>query len=90
LNSLFPFNELRKAANVLIFPDLTSANIAYKLLVRLGEAVAIGPLLEGMSKPVYLLQMSSEVNDIVNMTAMAVFEAQGKKSMISESKFALV
>jgi malate dehydrogenase (oxaloacetate-decarboxylating)(NADP+) len=77
LNGLYPFNELKDAANVLIFPDLTSANTAYKLLVRLGGAVAIGPLLEGMRKPVYLLQMSSDVNDIVNMTALAVTEAQG-------------
>jgi malate dehydrogenase (oxaloacetate-decarboxylating)(NADP+) len=61
---------------VLVFPDLTSANTAYKLLVKLGGAVAVGPLMKGMSKPVYLLQMSSDVNDIVNMTAMAVTEAQ--------------
>jgi malate dehydrogenase (oxaloacetate-decarboxylating)(NADP+) len=76
LNELYPFNELRGAANVLIFPDLTSANVAYKLLARLGGAVAIGPLLTGMNRPVYLLQMSSDVTDIVNMTAMAVLEAQ--------------
>jgi malate dehydrogenase (oxaloacetate-decarboxylating)(NADP+) len=77
LNELYPFNELKAAANVLVFPDLTSANVAYKLLSRLGGAVAVGPLLKGMNKPVYLLQMSSDVNDIVNMTAMAVTEAQG-------------
>lgn len=76
LNRLYPFNELKAAANVLVFPDLTSANVSYKLLGKLGGAAAIGPLLKGMSKPVYLLQMSSEVNDIVNMTAMAVTEAQ--------------
>lgn len=76
LNRLYPFNELKAAANVLVFPDLTSANVCYKLLGKLGGATAIGPLLKGMSKPVYLLQMSSEVNDIVNMTAMAVTEAQ--------------
>ncbi|HEY7162469.1 MAG TPA: phosphate acyltransferase, partial [Acidobacteriota bacterium] len=73
---LYPFNELKYAANVLVFPDLASANISYKLLVKLGGAVAVGPLLKGMSKPVYLLQMTSDVNDIVNMTAMAVTEAQ--------------
>jgi malate dehydrogenase (oxaloacetate-decarboxylating)(NADP+) len=76
LNELYPFNELKNAANVLVFPDLTSANTAYKLLVKLGGAVAVGPLMKGMSKPVYLLQMSSDVNDIVNMTALAVMEAQ--------------
>ncbi|HSE42344.1 MAG TPA: NADP-dependent malic enzyme [Acidobacteriota bacterium] len=76
MNELYPFNELKNAANVLVFPDLTSANTAYKLLVKLGGAVAVGPLMKGMSKPVYLLQMSSDVNDIVNMTALAVMEAQ--------------
>lgn len=81
LNTLYPFNELKEAANVLVFPGLTSANTAYKLLVRLGGAVAIGPLLEGMSKPVYLVQMTSDVNDIVNLTAMAVMEAQGMRPL---------
>jgi malate dehydrogenase (oxaloacetate-decarboxylating)(NADP+) len=76
LNSLYPFNELKAPANILVFPDLTSANTAYELLVRLAGAVAVGPLLKGISKPVYLLQMSSSVNDIVNMTAMAVMEVQ--------------
>jgi malate dehydrogenase (oxaloacetate-decarboxylating)(NADP+) len=76
LNRLYPFNALKDGANVLVFPDLTSANVAYKLLARLGGAVAIGPLLTGMNKPVYLLQISSDVTDIVNMTALAVMEAQ--------------
>jgi len=75
LNELYEFNELKDCANVLVFPDLTSANIAYKLLSRLGGAVAIGPLLTGMRKPVYLLQVGADVNDVVNMTAMAVMEA---------------
>lgn len=79
LNTLYPFNELQGAANVLVFPDLTSANTAFKLLARLGGATAIGPLLIGMRKPVYLLQNTSDVNDVVNMTAMAVMEAQGSK-----------
>lgn len=80
LNSLYPFNELQGPANVLVFPDLTSANIAFKLLARLGGATAIGPLLIGMRKPVYLLQNTSDVNDVVNMTAMAVMEAQESKT----------
>jgi malate dehydrogenase (oxaloacetate-decarboxylating)(NADP+) len=67
---------------VLVFPDLTSANVAYKLLAKLGGAVAIGPILKGMNKPVYLLQNSSDVNDIVNMTALAVLEVQ--RTSISE------
>jgi len=82
LNRLYPFNELKDGANVLVFPDLTSANVAYKLLARLGGAVAIGPLLTGMNKPVYLLQISSDVTDIVNMTALAVMEAQEAKSAV--------
>jgi malate dehydrogenase (oxaloacetate-decarboxylating)(NADP+) len=87
LNTLYPFNELQGAANVLIFPDLTSANTAFKLLARLGGATAIGPLLIGMRKPVYLLQNTSDVNDVVNMTAMAVMEAQGSKvSSITRSE----
>jgi malate dehydrogenase (oxaloacetate-decarboxylating)(NADP+) len=82
LNRLYPFNALKDGANVLVFPDLTSANVAYKLLARLGGAVAIGPLLTGMNKPVYLLQISSDVTDIVNMTALAVMEAQEARSAV--------
>jgi malate dehydrogenase (oxaloacetate-decarboxylating)(NADP+) len=76
LSELFPFSTLQGAANVLICPGLTSANIAYKLLARLGGATAIGPILMGIRKPVYLLTPGVEVNDIVNITAMAVFESQ--------------
>ena len=73
----YPFSALRESANVLIFPDLQSGNITYKLLQRLGGAAAIGPILMGMKKPVHLLQVgSSEVNDVVNMTAIAVVDAQ--------------
>ncbi len=73
----YPFSKLTEPANVLICPDLTSANIAYKLLGRVGGATAIGPILMGIRKPVYLMAPGIEVNDIVNMAAMAVFEAQG-------------
>ena len=59
-----------------MFPDLTSANIAYKLLARLGGATAIGPMLMGIRNPVYLLTPGTDVSDIVNITAMAVCEAQ--------------
>lgn len=76
ISEVYPFTSLKGAANVLICPDLTSANIAYKLLARLGGAVAIGPILMGMRKPVYLLIPGSDVSDIVNITAMAVFESQ--------------
>jgi malate dehydrogenase (oxaloacetate-decarboxylating)(NADP+) len=76
LSEWYSFNALKGSANVLICPDLTSANIAYKLLCRLGGATAIGPMLMGIRKPVYLLVPGNDVNDIVNITAMAVFEAQ--------------
>ena len=76
LDTLYPFHQLGGPANVLVFPDLTSANVTYKLLSRLGGSVAIGPILKGMNRPVYLLQNSSDVNDIVNMTALAVSDAQ--------------
>jgi malate dehydrogenase (oxaloacetate-decarboxylating)(NADP+) len=72
----FPFSPIQGDANVLIFPDLTSANIAYKLLRQLGGAQMVGPILEGMSRPVHVLHHSSEVSDIVNLTALAVAEAQ--------------
>jgi malate dehydrogenase (oxaloacetate-decarboxylating)(NADP+) len=76
----FPFSCLKSEANVLIFPDLMSGNSAYKLLEQLGGATAIGPILMGLCKPVHLLQMfSSTVEDIVNMTAITVVDAQSSK-----------
>src|SRR5467141_662929 len=76
LTRTYPFARLRGAANVLIFPNLDAANIAYKLLDRLGGAQAIGPILVGMAQPVHLLQRGSEVNDIVNIAAIAAVDAQ--------------
>lgn len=78
LKSLYPFSTLTDKANLLICPDLSSANIAYKLLASLGDAVAVGPILMGIKKPVYLLTQECYVDDIVNITAMAVFEAKRK------------
>jgi len=73
----FPFSALaKKAANTLIFPNLTSGNIAYKLLMEIGGAEAIGPILLGMKKPVHILQLGSSIREIVNMTAIAVVDAQ--------------
>jgi malate dehydrogenase (oxaloacetate-decarboxylating)(NADP+) len=80
LNEFYPFNTLKTLPNLLICPDLTSANISYKLLAALSGAVAVGPMLLGIKKPVYLLGPGNPVNDIVNITAMAVFESQ-RKSM---------
>jgi malate dehydrogenase (oxaloacetate-decarboxylating)(NADP+) len=76
LNEIYPFSSLKGGANVLICPDLTSANIAYKLLAKLGGATAVGPILMGIRKPVYLLIPGNDVSDIVNITAMAVQDAQ--------------
>ena len=61
---------------MLVFPDLTSANTCYKLLARIGGAEAIGPILMGMSKPVHVLQRGAEVEEIVNIAAIAVVDAQ--------------
>jgi len=72
----FPFSRIQGDANVLVFPDLTSANTAYKLLHRLGGAEVIGPILVGMRKPVGVLHQCSEIQDIVNLTALAVADAQ--------------
>ena len=72
----YPFSMLKEEANVLIFPNLSAANIAYKLLSRLGGATAIGPILTGMRRPVHVLQRGADVQEIVNMTAVAVVDAQ--------------
>jgi malate dehydrogenase (oxaloacetate-decarboxylating)(NADP+) len=73
----YPFSALAKnPANTLIFPDLDSGNIAYKLLMELGGADAIGPVLMGMNKSVHVLQVGSSVRDILNMVAIAVVDAQ--------------
>ncbi|CAG0980365.1 NADP-dependent malic enzyme [Geobacter sp.] len=76
LQKSFSFASVKEAANILIFPDLNSGNICYKLLHHLGGAEAIGPLLMGMQKPVHVLQRGDDVTDIVNMAAIAVVDAQ--------------
>lgn len=76
IEALYPFSTLKGGANVLICPNLESANIAYKLLGKLGGAEQVGPILVGINKPVYLLIPGNEVADIVNVTAMAVRDAQ--------------
>lgn len=72
----YPWSLIQGDANVLIFPDLQSANIAYKLLWRLAHAEAIGPILQGLAKPVHVLQRGVDVPDIVNMAAIAVLDVQ--------------
>ncbi|MDD2736592.1 MAG: NADP-dependent malic enzyme [Desulfuromonadaceae bacterium] len=72
----FTFSNLKSKANILIFPDLNSGNICYKLLHHLGGAEAIGPILMGMNKPVHVLQRGDSVDDIVKMAAIAVVDVQ--------------
>ena len=72
----YPFSALKEAANVLIFPNLSAGNIAYKLLTHLGGATAIGPILVGMQHPVHVLEQGAGVEEIVNMAAVAVMDAQ--------------
>ena len=76
IEETYPFSTLKGGANVLIFPNLESGNIAYKLLQRIGGAELIGPLLTGLRQPVHVLQRGSEVNDIVHVAAVAVVDAQ--------------
>jgi malate dehydrogenase (oxaloacetate-decarboxylating)(NADP+) len=74
----YPFSRVRDA-NVLVFPSLEAANIAYKLLDRLGNAQAIGPILLGIGAPVHVLQTGDDVADIVHMAAIAVMDAQSRQ-----------
>ncbi len=78
IENRYPFSAV-KDANVLIFPSLESANVAYKLLARLGNAQAIGPILLGMGAPIHVLQTGDEVRDIVNIAAVAVMDALSRE-----------
>jgi len=82
----YPFSTLRGGANVLVFPDLASANTCYKLLGRIGGAETIGPILMGMSKPVHVLHRDAEVEEIVNIAAIAVVDAQETKTQMEEER----
>lgn len=80
LQDTFPFSKLAgKKVNTLIFPTLDSANITYKLLKELNKADSIGPIMMGMRKPVHILQLGASVDEIVNMAAIAVIDAQQKE-----------
>jgi malate dehydrogenase (oxaloacetate-decarboxylating)(NADP+) len=77
IEARFPFSRV-KDANVLVFPNLSAANVAYKLLGRLGNAETIGPILLGTGAPIHVLQAGDDVEDIVAMTAVAVMDAQSR------------
>ena len=83
LKENFPFSRLAsKKVNTLIFPNLEAANITYKLLKELNKAESIGPIMMGLRKPVHILQLGASVDEIVNMTAVAVVDAQLKGKAI--------
>jgi malate dehydrogenase (oxaloacetate-decarboxylating)(NADP+) len=84
----YPFSALREQANVLIFPNLSAGNIAYKLLNHLGGATAIGPILVGMARPVHVLERGATVQDIVNMAAVAVIDAQERNYPVEPERTA--
>ena len=86
----YPFSALKGGANVLIFPNLASANIAYKLLMRVGGAEALGPILMGLRQPAYVLPRGAEVEDIVNSAALAVVEAEGTEESSREREHKMV
>lgn len=90
LQATFPFSKLAgKKVNTLIFPNLDAANITYKLLKELNKSESIGPIMLGMRKPVHILQLDASVDEIVNMTAIAVIDAQQKEKKEQELKAAL-
>ncbi len=76
LKELFPFSHLSQAANILLFPNLDAGNAAYKLLVQLGRAQPVGPILVGLEKPVQIVEWGAPVRDLLHMTAIAVQGAQ--------------
>lgn len=83
LETEYPFSAIRAGANVLIVPDLEAGNIAYKLLARVGGAEVIGPILMGLAKPVHVLRRGAEVEDIVNMAAIAAVDAQSAPARVA-------
>ena len=84
----YPFSTLQQTASILVFPNLEAGNIAYKLMLRIGGAEALGPTPMGLSKPVRVLQRGSTVEEIVNVGAIAVVDAQRntKHQRVPQSK----
>jgi malate dehydrogenase (oxaloacetate-decarboxylating)(NADP+) len=87
LEKKFPFSKLAgKKVNTLIFPNLESANSTYKMLKELNNIDSIGPIMMGMQKPVHILQLGASVDEIVNMSAVAVIDAQQKEKHLKERR----
>lgn len=79
LKDKFPFSKLKRPANILVFPNLAAANASYKLLDRLSSAVAIGPILLGLDRPVHVLQHGATVADITNLAAIAIVDEERRQ-----------
>jgi len=87
LKETFPFSELiNKKVNTLIFPNLDAANISYRLVKEITGAQMVGPIMMGMNKPVHILQLGSTTDEIVNMTVVAVIDAQMREKRLKEEK----
>jgi malate dehydrogenase (oxaloacetate-decarboxylating)(NADP+) len=87
LENKFPFSKLAgKKVNTLIFPNLESANGTYKLIKELNKTDSIGPIMMGMNKPVHILQLGASVEEMVNMAAVAVVDAQEKEKRAKQAK----
>ncbi len=83
VKEFYPFSQLKESANILIFPNLDSANIAYKLLTKLVDSTSLGPILIGTRKPAHPIPRSSTVDDIVRLAALAVLDARWKNAKIT-------
>lgn len=87
LKSKFPFSKLAgKKVNILIFPNLDAANLNYKMLKEMYKVDSIGPIMLGMNKPVHIFQLGASVDEMVNMAAVAVVDAQEKEKKLRRSK----
>jgi len=77
MNELYPFCRLKGPANTFIFPNLDTGNACYKMMIKLGGAASVGPILMGLDKPVEVLQRADSVDDVVRLVSIATVEAQG-------------
>ena len=81
LKHKFDFSKLAgQKVNILVFPNLDSANITYKVIKEIDGALSIGPIMMGMDRPVHILQLKASVDEIINMSAIAVVDAQSRDS----------